>query len=595
MENLVSPEQQKESLTTEEKFAIDKAIWAMRRVQMENGSAAQSIDFPSLQRVIGVFYSLAEGFGAKCLFYLRELVAAQKLSISDYAQVHAALGTSSPDDIDPVLTILAGERIHKNSSEIALAFLLKYLARVVIEIKAGTQWDDRLQVIQDTLFDQPALFSVKNKTVLVDLAQVLRALGTLQSAAVLREKIHPLAQKLGMLGNLQAIQRLPLRAEQWALLTSERVATAQGVALDSPLSPKASSLIEEGAFREFLEQRALCSRAREMVEGLPSVPSTAQPALRLQIYAAMREEVAGGSVDWKQVQSSCKRLLQHEAQYARTDLHLPTIGIEVEIPSIFFTFRHREVLLELGIPTSREDARLNEMSPEFSHSPWIQASLLQGLVRMGAVPSVATSVGGLVRVANDVPFSLHVNLGIPFGVPEALDKLEKMREEIAYLNDALTYAFASPERALFRKTDVAFSLKHDAERSNKMSNKTQAARLELRAGEFRGFPTYRLLAETQCLGSMFFAYQQQILMGKLPDRKKRLAELWPSFRREVTDLMHRFSLGRNVIDHRKDWVAQQLRDTDVSQVARRIVDSYARKAHRIAFSPHSSAKRRTKK
>ena len=107
------------------------------------------------------------------------------------------------------------------------------------------------------------------------------------------------------------------------------------------------------------------------------------------------------------------------------------------------------------------------------------------------------------------------------------------------LNDMLTLAFASPYRILNKKTNESLKYDQPAAASKKTGTQTDPGkdnklfRLELRANEFRDYPTFRMLTEVQRLGAMFIAYMKSADGLALTEQEEALAELWTHFRQEA--------------------------------------------------------------
>ncbi len=344
---------------------------------------------------------------------------------------------------------------------------------------------------------------------------------------------------------------------------------------NEPASENLACLLDSDAYERYLEEKERCDDVWALAARIVPPGSKAGPAVRLHLYRSLH---ADSGRAYEEAIRTCQHLIRLEAQYAQAKAILPTIGVEVEVPSEVFTVQHREVLDLLEIPNYHQDEDLNEMNPDFSYSPWVQARLLQDLALWGAVPLASvTQPEGRPRVSKERPLSLHVNFGYPKDLnPHALGSWEG----IYAINDVLTWAFTSPKRLMSRKTSQSVQLKEDAQPSEYGSR----FRLELRAGEFRDFPTYRLLAESQCLMSIFYASQERARVnGRLSEAQEVLADLWLPLQEEVIQLSEGFSLTENIADSNALFLTEKMADGSLRAAARRIVASYARKAHAIVF------------
>lgn len=317
--------------------------------------------------------------------------------------------------------------------------------------------------------------------------------------------------------------------------------------LDEPYNPFVSDA--EAASQERFDR---CLHVLDFLKDRTDLELTALPALKMHLYNYLTaHRVAFAFLDTGAVTAylegelqRVRRLSEMEREYAEAGNPLPTIGIEIEIPQE--SVRDKvPVLKQLGIPNQAEMDDLWEVNPKFSYSPWAQARILQELVVMGAIPVGSKQVenANFGKISSE-PLSLHVNFGLAEEVKAYAKKFrDGFDNEATVLNDALVYAFTSPDRLYHRKTNMSFLLQHDAAGTKKTQDKGSVTaesenhdrglklyRLELRANEFKDFPTFRMLAESQRLAAAFSAYIKMKDGASLSKLDIVLAAVWQHFK-----------------------------------------------------------------
>ncbi|GEM_PF-4852715 len=350
------------------------------------------------------------------------------------------------------------------------------------------------------------------------------------------------------------------------------------------------------------EERESCERINRITIEASAIEPTALPAVRLHLFNFLWRNPKADDHELREEMNRMARLSRQEREFAEEDNPLPTIGIEIEVPQRILTRHTVKILDELSIP-NYEEGDLWEVNADFSYSPWVQARILQELAAMGAIPLKGAQKGNLGRVPEDVQLSLHINFGLPSGI--TAEEAFRFRNQIALINDVITYAFVSPQRIEQRKTDNAVLLKADA-RENKKANKktikdpslddtydggymiesapknfTGITRLELRANEFRDFPTYRLLVESQRLVAILFSHMKTQSDFQITPAEQRLVALWNELRMEIEGYLDFYNLRPGAADKDRMTVAFTIRETNLKRDARKIVDTYARKVGEI--------------
>lgn len=314
---------------------------------------------------------------------------------------------------------------------------------------------------------------------------------------------------------------------------------------------------------------------------------TAMPATKLHLYNFLKNHPDASDEDFLKEIKKCRRYSEQETKYGREDDILPTIGIEIEIPREYLDKRKADILDELGIPNQSEIDDLWEANPEFTYSPWVQARMIQELAMMGALP--LENIDRVKKVISEKGLSLHINLGPPCNFMERI--IAPYADSAYALNDIMNYAFTSGERLKHRKTSQSLSVSKKARDSKKSRKKASSGdstnvsleRLELRASEFRDYPSYRMLAEVQQLGAALFSFIKVRQNLPTDNIEQELARIWSDFYGEAQAVREKYGLEANIIDvdSSRDKVIYVLKNTDLRQASRRIFSRYAREVGKI--------------
>jgi hypothetical protein len=391
------------------------------------------------------------------------------------------------------------------------------------------------------------------------------------------------------LNRLQELDQIPLpppeddsdygewdRVEPYSYLEDSYVADSHNE-VEAPIGQPQSELLR------------IAEKVRRMLSSktFDKINQRVSSAAKLHIYNVMKDS-PGGEISQKDI-DKIQRMSDIEKKYAEKKDLLPTIGIEIETPATSLSESTQQVLMELYIPNdigSTYPIKLWEVKPDYSHSPLVQSRILQELADMEAIP-IDKKTGKLPR---DARTSLHLNFGFLKMNREEIDSIRgKYLQDIELLNDLLTYAFASPYRIQNRKTHNSYEFKTSRDEDEMPFNregKSSLIRLELRAGEFRDYPTFRLLAEAQALvGSMIADVKiEENYIGRQPtDAELKLALLWPKVKEEIRDYLKQYSLKSNMVDIDPDEAARVMGITGFKEGCRKIISKYAKMVLREVF------------
>jgi len=334
---------------------------------------------------------------------------------------------------------------------------------------------------------------------------------------------------------------------------------------DDDWDVKTSPVTFEGVHHEQIEELVRRVNSITLKE---EVAPTVISALQLHMFNFLFKHPQASDEDILLEFTKIQRLSEKENEASHINNPLPTIGIEIEIPDNVLTPEKIDILNKFDISNKEEGSNLWEVNPDYSYTAEVQARIIQELGHLGAL-----------RVED--PLSLHVNFGMPTGLVHSV--LDKYQDEIILINDLLIYGFVSEERILKRKTKNSFSYMGTIKESEK-SKGGYIPRIELRACEFKDYPSFRMLSESQKLMAMFISHIKS--SEKLPGGtfvEERLADLWNDFKEEVGEYLKKEGAGANAIDTADGvgGVIDALRYTEIKEKSRSLISEYARKVSQI--------------
>ncbi len=303
---------------------------------------------------------------------------------------------------------------------------------------------------------------------------------------------------------------------------------------------------------------------------------TAIPAIKLHLYNFFANHADMDEEELQKEINKCKRWSEMEKEYGEKNNPLPTIGIEIEILKENLTPDKVAVLRDLGIPNHEEfnSSRIWEVNPDFSYSPWLQSRVIQELAAMEVLPLQEAIGSRYGRVPAQRILSLHINLGWPRVIIYKISHCNN----IETLSDTLNYAFTSTKRIRQLKV-LPYNLKKSKKSSSGKNNEV-FFRLELKAPEFRDYPSYRMLAEAQRIGAMLFSYIKKMENLPLSPVEKKLADLWFNFNGEVSEFKE-YGIEPGALNDKPEEAIKILANSDLKQKSREIFGRYARRAGEI--------------
>ncbi len=349
-----------------------------------------------------------------------------------------------------------------------------------------------------------------------------------------------------------------------------------------------------------IETHSLIEKSFDIVNEIPHMTDTVRQVARLMVFNALSFDKAGLVRTKERIIKLCK----DEQEYSEQNI-LPTVGIEVECFNEFLTKEKAAILHRLGIsnyvePQHPSDPPLWEVNPDFSYSPWVQARYLQELVKFGVVPT-EKDVDNSEFMSPDYIHSLHVNLGVPPEIPEveigdcelvSYDEWSKHKDDNEKIfSDIFTYAFASAKRIANRKTLNSIQIvgarakktkKHKEYEISQFDN-SAPRRLEYRANEFRDYPTFVLLAESQAFAAALFAFKKIANGVEVDDKEKTLSVLWTEVRAELDGALEKNNIPEDysLYDEDRNETVRLLYESDIKEDCRKIISKYYRKILKI--------------
>lgn len=225
--------------------------------------------------------------------------------------------------------------------------------------------------------------------------------------------------------------------------------------------------------------------------------------------------------------------LCRDEQEALENPHLPTIGFEIETPTLpFLNYRsmfstdYRLFFNQIGIPRNHVngDQELEaghntywEFSPKPSFSAGVQSRIISELIQGRFIPSLVNShESDDIQIMLDPNFvSMHINIGVPDGI-QAEDILHDT--DLTQLGTALALAYTSGERLKHRKQkQTKFAIVKPGLETSK-NNGHAPLLVELKAMEVKDEHTYHALSTAQLVFAVYFApftehYSQLATLG----------------------------------------------------------------------------------
>ena len=579
-EPVARPEFERQELTESEKRHIDSAFlmikenyFAFEDEEIKNRADAQ-------QEILKL--------GNRVLPYLSSKTIGNSRDFYIYSRFADAL--SEEDDLELLLSNLETPNVRREPDGSSISHLYRSLYRIICEIRTKNPQDPRLSDISQRLASVASDWEIKNSNSVQNYKILINLTG------------EEMAQKLGLddyAANYRDINYAKTflspreHFDTWEEVQQQREA-AKNAALGSSLDDFDRSYYDDldsgdidrtPEFPVDYEDRQIAARAEKLLPA--GFEPTAVEAAKLYLYNVISRHP---DVTDEELSKKVKYRLQsfsqvEKAAQAETN-PLPTIGIELEIP--YSAIQGKVDLLKtLNIPNYSEGDDLREVNPSFSYSARTQARIIQELAKMNAVP--LERVKGKQRVPNWSSLSLHVNLGLP----ENIRSFNLTETELYALSDTVTYAFSSPARLKSRKTDTSLNWNKSADRSKKtgnieVPNAAEPLRLEIRATEFKDYPTFRMLIEVQRLGAMLNAHIKRSSKQQMSETDNQLAELWQSFQEETIYYHRRLGLEADEVDLDTAKVVNALHSTDLKQKSRQIITDYSKKVSIILKSAESS-------
>ena len=302
---------------------------------------------------------------------------------------------------------------------------------------------------------------------------------------------------------------------------------------------------------------------------------------------------------WREIE----RLNELEQQF-KEDGRLATIGVEIEIPESATTSSIRRVLSNLLIPLTREESRSNkgrvlvEVSTQFSYSSQVQARVIQELLKMGLVPldssedpnqSVnADNLSGY-EISDDEPLSMHVNLGLG-RFNSSLERYNWLDKALGIIASSVSIAFSSADRLSLRKTSIVKRIEPARPARSEFDGELQASylvntprRYEIRATELRDSTVYRLLSETQSIGTAVRAVCREIMGESNYQYQNELSDRLELFVSDLEDVFSQFNVSAYSIDSKtgKEKIIDLMAKTNIKQELRLLISNFSRSVNEI--------------
>lgn len=212
--------------------------------------------------------------------------------------------------------------------------------------------------------------------------------------------------------------------------------------------------------------------------------------------------------------------LCRDEQEALENPHLPTVGFEIETPTLpFLNYRgmfstdYRLFFNQIGIPRNHvnADSELEaghntywEFSPKPSFSAGVQSRVISELIQGRFIPSLVNShKPDDIQIMLDPNFvSMHINIGVPDGIQAGDINSDT---DLTQLGIALALAYTSGERLEHRKQKQSKFASVKQGLPTPKNNKHAPLLVELKAMEVKNAQTYHALLTAQLVFAAYFA------------------------------------------------------------------------------------------
>jgi hypothetical protein len=318
-----------------------------------------------------------------------------------------------------------------------------------------------------------------------------------------------------------------------------------------------------------------------VTHSLHDIPEKIMPVLNLHVFNDLiwNEDETYSEEDKERTLKKFRSFIEAE-QEAEASLFLPTIGVEVEVPSKFDVNNELCRATEaLGIPKDADESW--EFSTDFSYSAHTQSALIHELIRGGFIETENDGEKNGRKIRGSGDFSMHLNLGVYPEIRDRLRKDERLQSHYEHSADvlvnALTYAFTSPDRLNKRKTSSRVETFKDSVPTKKKRTSYEVKdatsnRLEIRSLEVRDKTVYRLLSESQLLGEALFSNFLDERSGANID----LSDAWERFEERASALLAAENIALSDIDLEEYKAVEKLKRTNIRREMREAVSDAAR-------------------
>ncbi len=446
--------------------------------------------------------------GPKILPYLREALSGSLYKKFLYTLFQDALAEA--EDLELVLDSAGSEGIYNNSDTSAAAHVSDTLLRLIYSIRTENPANIRLIEISNKLtsiLDSTGI----DRNVLFSYLEALAATGTPGTRSYIDNARLLPHEKAHFLSFLSSPRNFANR-QRYRFVTLADITHDQAIDQEPTHSHAETQRAEKTAHESASSASKKASKAVKIVRSyLEDSPlQTVRPALNLHIYNFLSDHPQATDADLTGELDRYQKIIEKETEAAK-EKGLPTVGVEIEVPSNFFPFvfydkdgfSHKPQkimdLLAMGLTPKQEFTNNSPTEIEFppTHSAATQNRMIFELRKAGLVPIDNTFA------------SMHINIGgtKKFNSHSYDSENRRVRAKIIYpvvaeaISDILTFAFIPAGRVASRQSYYmnAWEIKEAHSLTMRVENALSRFRVEFRTPRVVGKNTYRLIHEVQVL------------------------------------------------------------------------------------------------
>lgn len=508
---------------------------------------------------------------------------------------------SKEEDLDFLLREINKPNIIEASDGSSATGLSRAIIRILRNIRVTKTQDPRLVKVSQNLINLLKNPNIHSQSARHYISTALSVTGTPEAKKYIQTNVDKSSPDFPELLKYAKDSKIldqicvpPYKFDSWDEILRFREAYQESIQDTEPYIDNADLTYNASLFEKYddteLEPAILSAiEGANNVSKKPEIEETAAPAVKLYMFNRLLSNPQFTQAEINKELIKINRLSELERESSEESNPLPTIGIEIETINENPVLRNKfgTILKKMGIPHYIEMTDELEVNTHFSYNAITQARIIQELAKMGVIRLEAYKNNQKQRVPDSDMLSLHINFGLPNEIKSVLGYNKDM---LYKLNDVVTAAFCSPNRIWNRKTNTSINWDKEATESKKHKKNypvayadTNYTRLELRATEFKDYPSFRMLVETQRLAAMLIANLKTFTnLRNINTVENALSDLWQEFYMEADEYFEKIGYNQaNMVDEDPEKMIDIMRNTNIKKYCRSLISKYSRAADQI--------------